>query len=194
MNYQIGRLVLGSDFDFSWMSLNGSNSVGLPAYPGYASYVYDTETVGAKANWTGTATTRLGLAKDNWMLYGKAGAAWANYTYSLAHAGGYYVNYYTAGEYPPFAFGATTSETRIGWTLGTGVEWAFARNWTARLEYDYLNFGSKPESFSGAFTGGYQGYEYKVALPANISTNIYSQISEVKFGVSYKFDSGFLFW
>ena len=90
------------------MKPNGSNSAGLPAYPGYASYVYDTETVGAKANWTGTATTRLGLAKDNWMLYGKAGAAWANYTYSLAHAGGYYVNYYTAGEYPPFAFGATT--------------------------------------------------------------------------------------
>jgi len=37
----------------------------------------------------------------------------------------------------------STSTTRTGWTIGTGLEWAFARNWSATLEYDYYDFGSK---------------------------------------------------
>ena len=37
----------------------------------------------------------------------------------------------------------STSTTRTGWTVGSEVEWAFARNWSATLEYDYYDFGSK---------------------------------------------------
>jgi outer membrane immunogenic protein len=33
--------------------------------------------------------------------------------------------------------------TRTGWTAGAGVEWAFAPHWSATLEYDYYDFGSK---------------------------------------------------
>ena len=31
---------------------------------------------------------------------------------------------------------------RTGWTAGAGVEWAFADDWSARLEYDYYGFGT----------------------------------------------------
>jgi outer membrane immunogenic protein len=37
----------------------------------------------------------------------------------------------------------SSSTIRTGWTAGTGVEWAFARNWSATLEYGYYDFGSK---------------------------------------------------
>jgi outer membrane immunogenic protein len=34
------------------------------------------------------------------------------------------------------------SSTRVGWTLGTGLEYAFASNWTARAEYRYTDYGN----------------------------------------------------
>jgi outer membrane immunogenic protein len=38
---------------------------------------------------------------------------------------------------------ASSSDTRVGWTVGAGVERKFSPNWSGRLEYLYLDFGSK---------------------------------------------------
>jgi opacity protein-like surface antigen len=35
------------------------------------------------------------------------------------------------------------SQTRVGWTAGVGVEKKFSRNWSAKLEYLNLDFGTK---------------------------------------------------
>ena len=32
--------------------------------------------------------------------------------------------------------------TRTGWTVGTGVEWAIAPQWSATVEYNYYAFGT----------------------------------------------------
>jgi outer membrane immunogenic protein len=32
--------------------------------------------------------------------------------------------------------------TRTGWTVGTGVDWAFAPHWSATFEYNYYDFGN----------------------------------------------------
>ena len=39
-------------------------------------------------------------------------------------------------------------ETMFGWTAGGGVEWAYAANWTAKVEYAYFDFGksTQPDS------------------------------------------------
>jgi outer membrane immunogenic protein len=37
---------------------------------------------------------------------------------------------------------ASVSKTKVGWTAGAGAEWMFARNWSAKLEYLYLDLGS----------------------------------------------------
>jgi outer membrane immunogenic protein len=179
-NYQIQRLVLGTEVDFSFTHLHGTNSAPLPLK--LVPPDNDTETAGITTNWIGSATTRLGIARDTWLLYGKAGAAWANNSYSLTHAG------FIPGL-GPFGFAANMSETRIGWTVGTGLEWAFARNWTAKVEYDYMDFGTASENFAGNFSGA-------IAPPlfTNIAVNVKDTISEVKVGVNYKFDPGFLFW
>jgi outer membrane immunogenic protein len=35
----------------------------------------------------------------------------------------------------------SNNATRVGWAAGGGVEWGFATNWSAKLEYMYMNFG-----------------------------------------------------
>ena len=43
---------------------------------------------------------------------------------------------------------ASASETRLGWTIGAGLEWAYIPNWSLKLEYGYLDLGSRSVSFS----------------------------------------------
>ena len=59
-----------------------------------------------------------------------------------------------------------------GWTVGGGVEWAFYNNWSAKLEYLYINFGDGPTVPVGtAFLGASE----------KLTDNI------VRVGVNYKF-------
>ena len=74
----------------------------------------------------------------------------------------------------PFNFAA--SETRLGWTIGAGIEWAVWENWSVKLEYDYLDFGSSTVTFNDPVLGA-----------AAISVS--QRISEVKLGVNYRFGS-----
>src|SRR6266852_4208451 len=41
------------------------------------------------------------------------------------------------------------SENRVGWTVGTGIEWAIWNNWSIKAEYDYLDFGNKTVAING---------------------------------------------
>jgi len=90
------------------------------------------------------------------------------------------------------SFSFNSSETRIGWTIGGGLEWAFWNNWSVRLEYDYLDFGARNVNFTGAITGG-----VVPGVPVGEGATVGSQtigvrqrISEVKLGLSYLFNYG----
>ncbi len=82
--------------------------------------------------------------------------AWANSSFST--------NNYTF----PGTIGV--NDTRIGWTAGAGVEYAFAPAWSAKLEYNYMDFGNDAVSFA----------------PGTL-TDIDQPFHAVKFGVNYKF-------
>ncbi|MET4356303.1 opacity protein-like surface antigen [Bradyrhizobium sp. RT9b] len=88
----------------------------------------------------------------------------------------------------------TSHDTRFGWTLGTGLEWAFASNWTANVEYDYVDFGSWSEAvaFNGVFNSffGAPSSTFK----GSTAVNVHAAISEVKLGINYKLSPGVLFW
>jgi outer membrane immunogenic protein len=45
----------------------------------------------------------------------------------------------------------TASHLRAGWSAGAGIEWAFARTWTVKLEYLHIDTQSELLS-SGRFT------------------------------------------
>jgi outer membrane immunogenic protein len=80
-----------------------------------------------------SATGRLGYSPAYpWLFYVKGGAAWTNEKVNET---------FTTNQ--GIAISASTSSTRTGWTIGSGAEWAFAPNWSATVEYDYYDFGSK---------------------------------------------------
>ena len=90
-------------------------------------------------DWLGTTRARVGWAADRVLFYGTAGVAYGNVQAS--------------------AFATTNTSTEIGWTAGVGVEAAFAENWTARIEYLYVDLSDAscgapcaPASVSVSFT------------------------------------------
>ncbi len=200
-NYQIGHLVLGGEFDVSWTSLKKSTTVTLPTNAYYyvtgASFS-DTESFQERTDWITTATTRLGFAWNTLLIYGKVGAAWESDKYALSN--NMAIN--AIGYPPPYlssAFSANASETRIGWTVGGGLEWAFANNWTAKLEYDFMDFGSVQEGFTGTTTVGgsvltLTPYLFNNTAAVTANPSVSQSVSEVKFGINYKFGPGFVFW
>ena len=70
------------------------------------------------------------------------------------------------------------SERRSGWTVGAGLEWAFWNNWSAKLEYDFYNFGTRTLTFTGTFAG----------VPEVVpGIEIRQRASVAKFGINYRF-------
>jgi outer membrane immunogenic protein len=74
----------------------------------------------------------------------------------------------------PVAF-TTDGNRRDGYTVGAGLECMFAPNWSAKLEYQYYNFGST------TFTSG----------PADIiGVRFTDDVHTVKAGLNYRFNWG----
>lgn len=73
-------------------------------------------------SWLSTVRGRIGYAADRFMPYITGGGAFGTFNASApALAGG--------------------SATNAGWTLGAGIEFAIAGNWTAKAEYLYVDLG-----------------------------------------------------
>jgi outer membrane immunogenic protein len=69
---------------------------------------------------------------DNWLVFAKGGGAWSSGSTS---GNGFLAN----GTF----FETTSSSThRDGWVVGGGVEWGFAPGWSAKVEYNHIDFGS----------------------------------------------------
>jgi outer membrane immunogenic protein len=73
-------------------------------------------------SWLSTVRGRLGYAADRFMPYITGGAAFGDIKAST----------------PGFA-GANSD--RAGWTLGAGLEFAVAQNWSVKAEYLYVDLG-----------------------------------------------------
>ena len=77
------------------------------------------------------------LLPGNWLLlYGTGGLA-----YGRVDASANLLQHFDEGS--PSQFPASISKTKVGWTAGAGAEWMFARNWSAKLEYLYIDLGDE---------------------------------------------------
>ena len=107
-------------------------------------------------------TGRVGFtAAPTVLVYAKGGGAWVRDDYTLTALAGAAV--------------ANASANPSGWTVGGGVEWVVAGNWTAFAEYNYLDFGTPGVSFTSNLGGA--------ALPINIKQNVNSFLV----GINYRF-------
>jgi outer membrane immunogenic protein len=86
--------------------------------------------------WFGTVRGRAGYALNNILFYGTAGLAF--------------------GELSGQTFGLSESHTNAGWTVGLGAEVGLARNWSAKVEYLYVDLNDS----NFVITGTQNGYRF----------------------------------
>ena len=171
-NWQIGSLVTGLEADIQGSDIKGS-ARGTPTVVGTAipvpAFVLSSE---QKLSWFGTVRGRLGVTvTPDLLLYGTGGLAYGHVDAS-ANTQGFDTGVLTL-EFP-----ASVSKTKVGWTAGAGAEWMFARNWSAKLEYLYVDLGS--ESAIGDLTPG--NPVFKVGYNWRFRENI------ARVGVNYHFN------
>jgi outer membrane immunogenic protein len=181
-NYQFAtNWVIGVEGEGSGSGIRGdvtpppvifNNPPGGPFPPGP---VPITSTFHAQTDWLASVTGRLGYAAGPWLIYAKGGVAWAGDKYGVDIP-------IFGGEH------LSASETRTGWTVGGGVEWAFLTNWSAKVEYDFYDFGTRTIALTGIFPGGGPSTipTGPVAVPG---VDIKQTMSVVKFGINYRFGS-----
>jgi outer membrane immunogenic protein len=145
----IGGGQIGCDYQFApgwvagvegraaWTSLKNTHP-GTVRFPALGVSVPSQFTLGNA--FLASTTARLGYSvADRWLVFVRGGAAWTREKIDIAFTN-------LAGI--PVDPGATTN--RVGWTVGTGVDWAFAANWSANLEYNYYDFGDHGATLTSA--------------------------------------------
>jgi outer membrane immunogenic protein len=178
-NWQTGAFVLGVETDFDGSTLSKSfNNIGSPFVGPFATgpLAGDFLTINGKNSltWLGTTRARLGFVAtpDNrLMIYATGGVAYGggNSQFSVFDN--------TTGSF----FSGNPSSSRVGWTIGGGVEYAVTNNITIKGEYLYADLGSSnftttPNGFAAANFPG-------VVASGKINWNA----SIFRAGVNYKF-------
>lgn len=115
-NYQTGNLVLGVEGDFQGWTVGKIR---------YTSITGDFLT--AHSKWGGSVRGRVGYAADRALFYVSGGAAFVSSETSI----------------PTTGISIGGGDTRVGWTLGAGIDYAFTNNWFTGVEYRYSQFESK---------------------------------------------------
>ncbi|PJG51731.1 porin family protein [Bradyrhizobium forestalis] len=161
--------VVGIAGDFTWSDIHGVSND-----PFFAGKSGAPATLSSRTDWLASITGRVGYSWDRVLVYGKGGVGFTRDRYDLnnfnAISGAFCVN----GV--PVPCNSSASVNRTGWVVGVGVEWAFAPNWSALVEYDHYGFDSKRINFAHPFFAG-------VTAPIDIRQDI----DIVKVGINYRF-------
>jgi outer membrane immunogenic protein len=141
-NYQVGSIVWGLEGDFDLSGVKGS----VLCDP--------LTTCEIRNRWLSTFRGRLGYAFDRWLPYITVGGAYGNVKGTATDITGVVV--------------ASGNKDQLGWTAGVGLEYAFLGNWTAKIEYLYVDLG-----------------HFDVGVP--LITTVSFKENIVRAGLNYKF-------
>jgi outer membrane immunogenic protein len=146
-NYQLDAWVFGIEGDLSYTDIRGSTTSPFGV------------TLNNRLNWVSTVTGRLGIAWDRTLIYAKAGAAFGETSYAAQ---------------VPLVVDFRGKDTRAGWTVGAGAEYAIWENLSVKAEYNYIDLGTRTLT---------------ATTPAGGSTPIDAKTAEhtIKFGANYRF-------
>ena len=170
-NWQFNNnFVAGIEADIQGVATGSSSSILIGA-GGFAA-----TQVTRSLDYLGTVRGRLGyLITPTLLLYGTGGLAYgqANLSTAFANPG--------AGLFAASSF----SDTRVGWTAGGGLEWAFLPNWSAKVEYLYYDLGSVATP-TAVLSGAGVGNGLSTGYIANAKFNGHI----VRAGLNYHFNWG----
>jgi outer membrane immunogenic protein len=158
-NYQSGMLVVGIEGEAWWSGLRTK----FNSHDTFGSLEERT-----KNKWDYTVAGRFGVALDRTFIYGKAGWAWGRFDFD-----GIQVNDCEGS----CTSTASARATLNGALLGAGIEHALTSNWTAKIEYNFINYGSRDVT-------------HTVTDPFDSFTFVESRSAQkhiIKLGANYKF-------
>jgi len=179
-NWQVQNWVWGFEADIQGTDEKGSRSfvcaTGVctpPALPAVGVFLpaspISVLTMDQKIEWFGTVRARGGiLVTPRVLLYGTGGLAYGDVR--------------TAETITNTAVSQvfSTTDTRVGWTVGAGIEGAIGGNWTAKAEYLYIDLGRTNGTYVTNFAANGGGF-----ISSNYSSRITDNILRV--GVNYRF-------
>jgi len=165
-NKQFDALVFGLEADLQYTDLSGTRSGGVIVPPG----IFDSFTQSMESKWLGTLRGRFGVAFGSWLPYATGGLAVARVRYS--DFGGF--------PFLPSTNFASATETRVGWTVGGGIEWRFAPRWSVKAEYLYVDLGSTDYTSLNSVVGASASIVHDHHLKENIA----------RIGLNYAFWAG----
>ena len=161
-NWQVSPwLVIGFEGQFSGADIKGDAPCGV---------IVNLFSCHTKVDWVASAAGRVGVTYNQTLLYVKGGGAWAE-TKSSA-------DLLNLGE---VTFSA--NKTRSGWMVGAGIEQALWTNWSAKIEYNFMDFGTDTIAF-----GLNQCVNVKAEGSCAVSADVTQKIHLVKFGLNYRFN------
>jgi len=156
--WQANQWVFGVEGDIDGTGLRRSRTavsfVG-PFIPG--------DTLNVRNNWQASARGRLGWAADRALVYVTGGGSWANLK---------------ADFLPVGLIGASIDRTLFGWTVGGGIDYAFASGWSLGGEYRFTRYENNRNSGLGTLVGT------PVTLSSTLDTN------EITARLNYHFNAG----
>ncbi|HMA74579.1 MAG TPA: outer membrane protein [Xanthobacteraceae bacterium] len=142
-DWQATNWVFGLVADFQGADIKDSVTIITPDA---------TKSLSEKLDFLGTVRARLGWAANNWLFYGSGGFAYGDVQSALSFS-----------ELPPCAcVTASTSETRVGWAAGGGINYAFTPNWIVGVDYLHYDLGHTSISATAA-DGNFLTISQKVA-------------------------------
>jgi outer membrane immunogenic protein len=152
-----GSVIGGGTIGCNWQPSGSSFVFGVEGEGGYmhlSGQAFDpntllgTQTVldvlgSAKVgDWYGMMTARLGYAWGNVLLYAKGGVAFVSNRASVTDA----CNAAGCGNWLIATLGSSSASANG--TVGGGLEWAFAQNWSIKGEYMFIGMGNSADIVS----------------------------------------------
>ncbi len=122
-----------------------------------------------KEDWFATLRGRVGFVQNNWLFFATGGVAWLHGSTTRT-----IVSVTNPANIALVGQSSTASGTDAGWTVGGGIDWGIAPNWSVNLEYRYMDVKT-----SRVFT-----YSLPTATRDNDGTD---KISTVRISLDYHF-------
>lgn len=172
-NWQINQFVLGAEADFQATGIDG-NATQIPIIQnnGTAFATAGQLNASERISWLGTVRGRIGWAfAPTWLAYATGGLAYGEVHYSAN------TDFISGGCAACVQYPASIDKTKVGWTVGGGLEWAFANMWSAKVEYLYVDLGDESTTANPS----------PANPPFQVSYNWKTQINIVRVGLNYHF-------
>lgn len=153
-SYEFAPWVVGIEGSGTASGIQGSTLIACSA-------ACSDERFTSEASWFAALTGRFGYAANDWLFYGKAGGAWMHVTYTEALLNASGITVATQG----------VTANRTGFTVGAGIEFGLVENLSAKVEYDFYDFGTK-------------NYNFAEITPVSVRSDVHA----LTVGLNYKFN------